>query len=142
MLVLETLLLATFSGSFFGTGKATYKNGHTYKCREISIRLDQKIDMLRLRDGGYQCGDFLNAAFDPFRFTIEEGKLIHEGQVYGKISDSELSYSVYDPEDQSTYFLTLTKTTLGLQYLEKWHDGQTIALTVSGDLKLLSSPSR
>lgn len=128
------ILLASFSGKFSGTGKATFKSGRVYECREIFLNIKQSPQEFRLSQGGYNCGDLLNTEFDPFKFSIVNGDLVHENKIYGKISEKELSYSVYDPEDGSTYYLTLSKNAEGIHYLEKWHDGEEIALTVEGNL--------
>lgn len=137
MQLLAILLLASFSGKFSGTGKATFKSGRTYECREIFLNIKESPTEFRLSHGGYKCGDLLQTEFDPYKFSIVNGDLVHQGKVYGRISEKELSYSVYDPEDGSTYYLTLTRDATGIHYLEKWHDGEQIALTVEGKLSAL-----
>jgi hypothetical protein len=134
MNLLAVLLLASFSGKFQGTGKAVFKSGRVYECKEIFLNIKESATDFQLIEGGYRCGDLLNTSFDPYKFSIKNGELVYQGKVYGKISDKELSYSVYDPEDGSTYYLTLERSSDGIHYLEKWHDGEQIALTVEGKL--------
>lgn len=141
LLILIILILstssfgATFSGSFQGGGKAKFKSGRSYPCHEIFLRLEETQEYFRLREGGYKCGGLLNAEFDPFRFMIQDGRLVHQGETFGTINNEELTYSVYDPADGSTYRLRLTFSGDELHYFEDWHDGHEIALTVEGVLK-------
>lgn len=134
MQLLAILFLASFSGNFSGTGKATFKSGRVYDCREIFLSMKESPAEFRLSQGGYKCGDLLHTEFDPFKFSIINGELVHQGKVFGTITQDELSYSVFDPEDGSTYNLRLNKTGTGIHYLERWHDGETIALVVEGNL--------
>lgn len=134
MNTLLLLLLLQFNGNYSGTGTAAFSSGRTYKCQEIFLSLATTPDMFRLKDGGYRCGDLLHASFDPFRMTIKEGKLFDGSAELGVISEDELKYEIYDPEDGSTYSLILTKEEGQLHYHEEWHDGEKIALKIDGYL--------
>lgn len=138
VLLLTCLLLSlnafSFSGKYSGQGKAMFKSGKSYDCREIFLHLSTTQFNFSLKEGGYNCGDFLKASFDSFSFNIKDGKLFHEGKAYGEINEKGLWYEVFDPEDGSTYRLNLFRTSSGLEYLEQWHDGETTALTVKGTL--------
>lgn len=129
------LFFLFFSGSFSGTGEAHFKSGRKYLCQEIFLRLETTQTMFRLREGGYSCGDLLKASFDPFKMMVQNGQLFHENQVLGSISQEKLSYEIYDPEDGSTYSLKLIRTQDGMNYHEEWHDGETVALKIQGNLK-------
>lgn len=135
LLLISFQVQASFTGSYSGTGRAVFASGRGHECTEIFLRLETTTDLFRLRDGGYKCGGLLNASFDPFKMSIRAGKLWHLEQELGTISDNEINYQIYDPEDGSTYYLTLTKNERGeIQYYERWHDGEKIALTVKGQL--------
>lgn len=119
-----------------GPGLARYASGREYPCTEIFFDLKITKNALFLNQGGYICG-FLQASFDSFKMDIHEGKLWNEGQELGKISDHEISYQIYDPSDDSTYFFQLKKEDTGYTYFEEWHDGEKIALKVMGTLHLM-----
>lgn len=130
---------AQFSGDYTGTGTAVFKSGRQYECSEIYLRLEQTQNLFRLRDGGYHCGDLLQASFDPFKLTIRDGKLWNVEEELGSVNEQILTYKIFDPEDGSTYQLKLTKLPSGgIHYYEDWHDGEAIALKVHGDLKAIS----
>lgn len=131
------LLLFQFHGNFSGKGTAAFSSGRTYDCQEIFLSIATTPDMFRLKDGGYKCGDLLHASFDPFRMTIKEGKLFDGSTELGTINADELKYEIFDPEDGSTYRLTLTQEEGQLHYYEEWHDGQKIALKINGHLSPL-----
>lgn len=127
---------AQFNGMYSGTGSAVYHSGNRYECTEIFLRLETSASFLKIREGGYNCG-FLKASFDAFKLTIKDGKLFHQNQQLGSITDQVVEYQVFDPEDGSTYFLNLRNENNEIHYVEKWHDGEKIALTVKGVLKSL-----
>jgi hypothetical protein len=130
--VLLFLLFFQFNGKFSGTGTAAYSSGRTYACREIFLSLETNPTLFRLKDGGYKCGDLLHASFDPFRMTIKEGRLFDGNDELGTITDDELKYEIFDPEDGSTYRLKLSMETGKIHYYEEWHDGEKIALKING----------
>lgn len=128
------LLLFQFNGQFSGTGKASFSSGRTYECKEIFLNLKTSVQEFRLIDGGYKCGDLLHASFDPFRMTIKEGRLFDGNDELGTITEDELKYEIFDPEDGSTYRLKLSREDGQLHYYEEWHDGEKIALKINGFL--------
>lgn len=134
MNTLLLLLLLQFNGNFSGKGIAAFSSGRTYNCQEIFLSLATTPYMFRLKDGGYRCGDLLHASFDPFRMNVKEGKLFDGSDELGTIDTNGLQYEIFDPEDGSTYSLTLTKENNGLRYHEEWHDGEKIALKINGYL--------
>jgi hypothetical protein len=131
------LFLLQFNGNYSGKGTAAFSSGRTYDCREIFLSLATTEKTFKLKDGGYSCGDFLHASFDPFQMTITDGKLFDGPLELGTISKQELHYEIYDPADGSTYSLKLTKDNDQLRYHEEWHDGEEIALKVFGALEKL-----
>lgn len=136
LVLLTSTITHAFTGSFSGQGKAVFASGRIYECPEIFLRLETSKDLFRLREGGYKCGGLLQASFDPFKLSIRDGKLWNQNDELGSISNREVKYQIYDPEDGSTYFLTLTKNSQGeIHYYEQWHDGEKIALTIKGLLK-------
>jgi hypothetical protein len=135
LLLISTSVFADFNGSFSGSGEAIFASGRRYQCSEIFLRLETSAELFRLREGGYKCGGFLNASFDPFKLRIRDGRLYHKDQELGLISEKEMEYQIYDPEDGSTYFLSLKWVDEQLLYSETWHDGKKIALVVRGTLK-------
>ena len=134
-LLFSTSALAQFNGSFSGSGEAFFASGRRYQCTEIFLRLETTLEVFRLREGGYKCGGFLNAEFDPFRLSIRGGGLFHLEQQLGHISENQLDYQIFDPQDGSTYYLTLNREGDAISYFERWHDGEKIALTIRGILK-------
>lgn len=127
---------ADFTGSFQGTGRAVFaKTGKAYECSEIFLRLKEKTDSFTFNEGGYICGD-LQASFDTFIFSVKEGKLFIKDKEVGSITPGLFEYTFYDPEDNSTYHLVLFKLSeTTLSYIETWHVGNTLALTVKGLLE-------
>lgn len=137
-LVLSLPALAGFQGRYSGKGQAVFHNGNRYECTEIFLKLKTSESDFHLKEGGYNCG-FLKASFDAFKLTIKNGKLYHREQELGSISQDEVKYSVYDPEDGSTYFLALKlNDSHEIFYDERWHDGRKWALTLKGHLLPLS----
>lgn len=137
LILLSFPVFADFNGKYSGTGAAVFHTGKRYECTEVFLDVDTSEKSFKLYQGGYICG-FLKAAFDAFEFTIKDGVLFHGELEMGSISQKELKYHYYDPEDGSTFYLTLLKDNEGqIHYLEEWHDGEKIALTVKGDLKSL-----
>jgi len=122
-----------FNGKLSGPGNAVYSSGTELPCSEIFLELELTQTSFHLHQGGYICG-FLQAGFDSFKMDIRNGQLWHQDQQLGHVSANKISYQVYDPADGSTYFFTLTKEQSGYQYFEEWHDGNKIALKVSGRL--------
>src|SRR3989344_8391106 len=130
--------LAGFHGRYSGKGLAVFHSGNRYECTEIFLRLETSATEFQLQEGGYNCG-FLKASFDAFKLSIRNGKLYHKEQELGSISQNEIKYSIYDPEDGSTYFLTLKlNDSQEISYDERWYDGQKWALTLKGNLLPLS----
>lgn len=128
---------AGFTGKFSGSGRAVFHSGKHYECSEVFLELETTPQAFKLHQGGYSCG-FLKASFDAFEFSIKNGKLFHGDMEMGEVSEKKLEYHYYDPEDGSTYYLTLMADNENkIQYLEEWHDGEKIALRVKGDLKPL-----
>lgn len=134
LLLLTTNAFAGFTGSFSGQGEAVFASGRRWPCHEVFLRIETRPGLFRLREGGYNCGELLNANFDPFKMTIRDGSLFDHDTKLGTITDQELDYRIYDPEDGSTYHLKLKKIDDDIQYFEEWHDGEKIALTVKGKL--------
>jgi hypothetical protein len=129
-------VFAQWNGSFIGEGRAVFASGRVYECSEIFLRLERSTDAFRFREGGYACGDLLQAAFDAFKFTLKGNKLFIKDQEVGTVTDEKFDYSLFDPEDGSTYHLELTRNSAGeIFYEENWHDGERIALTVKGLLR-------
>lgn len=124
-----------FTGTFQGKGIAKFKSGRSYECEEIFLRMDVSTEFFKLREGGYNCSGFLNAQFDAFKMMILNGQLLNNNEVLGQITDKELSYQIFDPEDGSTYRLELSMINHELHYREEWHDGKEIALVVLGTLQ-------
>lgn len=134
LVLLTPVLGFSMTGKFSGKGIARYASGKEYQCSEIFLSLKKTTDRFYLNEGGYICG-FLQAGFDNFKMDIKEGKLFHQGQELGMISDEKIQYSIFDPEDNSTYFFTFTKLDdKRFRYFEEWHDGEKIALKVEGTL--------
>lgn len=136
LLLISVPTFAQFSGKFSGQGTAIFHTGKRYECSEIFLKLATSPKLFTLHQGGYNCG-FLKASFDPFSFSIKNGKLFYGNLEMGGISDKELTYHYFDPEDGSTYYLTLTNDNGQIHYSEEWYDGEKTALTVKGDLKLV-----
>lgn len=136
LVLFSSAMAQAFTGSFSGQGKAVFASGRIYECPEVFLRLETSKDLFRLREGGYKCEGLLQASFDPFKLSIRDGKLWNNNDELGTISSQEIKYQIYDPQDGSTYYLTLTKNSHGeIQYHEEWHDGEKIALTIKGLLK-------
>lgn len=134
LLLLTPILGFTMTGKFSGKGIARYASGREYQCSEIFLSLKQTSDRFYLNDGGYICG-FLQAGFDNFKMDIRNGELYHQNQKLGVITEQEIRYSIFDPEDNSTYFFTFTKLDeKKFRYFEEWHDGEKMALKVEGIL--------
>lgn len=132
---MHLLFALFFSGTFMGSGKALFASGKTYQCREIFLQIKSTPSDFKLSEGGYKCED-LEASFDPFRFSIVKGDLVHENRVYGNISQDILEYRMYDGSDDSTYHLKLQRiSSYEFSYLEEWFDGDKLALTIQGALK-------
>ena len=141
LLLLTPLLGFSMSGKFSGKGVARYASGREYPCSEIFLSLHKTPERFYLNEGGYICG-LLQAGFDHFQMDIKNGELFHQGQKLGEISDHKITYSIFDPEDNSTYFFTFTKLEQNkFHYFEEWHDGEKIALKVEGFLQKLPSKS-
>ena len=132
LLLLPTLAQA-FTGKFSGQGMAHYSTGRNYQCSEIFLHLKISEQELRLHEGGYICG-FLQAGFDQFKIDIRAGQLWHQDQLLGTITEDQITYQIYDPSDNSTYYFSLIKKPQSLHYFEEWHDGEKIALKVEGEL--------
>lgn len=131
------LFLLLFNGHYSGKGQAVFSSGRSYDCKEIFLSMATTSAEFKLKDGGYKCGDLLHASFDPFRMTVKQGKLYDGSTELGTISDKELNYKIFDPEDGSTYHLNLRYDLEKLQYTEEWHDGEKIALKINGLLSPL-----
>ena len=117
LLLISFPVFAEFNGKFSGTGAAVFHTGKRYECTEVFLDLETSKESFRLHQGGYICG-FLKASFDAFEFRIQEGKLYYGDLEMGEVSKQQLSYHYYDPEDNSTYYLTLTKDDKGgIHYL-------------------------
>ncbi|MGE3608423.1 MAG: hypothetical protein AB7I27_02455 [Bacteriovoracaceae bacterium] len=131
------LILALFlSGTFSGIGQANFASGRKYQCSKIFLNIKIKEDAFYLNEGGYSCGGGLDASFDNFKMTIQDGKLFNKTKQLGTISNEGLEYQIYDPADDSTYHLKLKKiSTNSISYNEEWTVGGKIALTVNGELK-------
>ena len=139
LFLLSLPVYANFSGKFSGTGRAVFSTGRVYECREIFLDLENTNEKFSLHEGGYRCGDLLHASYDPFFLTIRNGKLFHQETELGSISNKKLTYTIIDLSDGSTFRLTLQKNEENqIHYLEEWHDGEKIALTIKGTLKSLN----
>lgn len=137
LLLISFPVFADFNGKFSGTGAAVFHSGKRYDCTEVFLDLESSQTSFKLHQRGYICG-FLKASFDAFEFKVKEGKLYYGDLEMGEISDQELNYHYYDPQDNSTYFLTLTQDGEGgIHYLKEWYDGEKLALTVKGKLSAL-----
>lgn len=129
------LLILFLSGTFSGTGEALFKSGKKLHCDEIFLNIKTKENAFYMNEGGYSCSS-LQASFDNFKMTIQDGKLLDGTKEMGSISESELDYKIYDEEDGSTYHLNLKKiSSSSITYFEEWHNGREIALKISGKLK-------
>lgn len=134
LLLLTPILGFSMTGKFSGKGIARYASGREYQCSEIFLSLKQTTNRFYLNEGGYICG-LLQAGFDNFKMDIRNGELFHQDQKLGVITDQEIKYSIYDPEDNSTYFFAFTKLDeKRFHYFEEWHDGEKIALKIEGTL--------
>lgn len=136
-LLIITLLsfqaLAETSLKLSGKGLARFASGREYPCTEVFLDLKIYEKALVLNQGGYICG-FLQASFDSYKMDIRQGKLWHDDQELGRITEREISYQIYDPSDNSTYYFQLKKENSTYSYFEEWHDGEEIALKVIGKL--------
>ena len=137
LLVLTATASADWSGVWSGEGQAVLQPGSanesTLSCSLIGIKFTESSQTLNLQSGGYRCGD-IKANYGTALFTIQGDQLVINGKNYGDISATKLDLVETDT-DGTLFHLTLQRQADGsVSYFEQWSDGDTIDMTVKGNL--------
>jgi hypothetical protein len=134
-----------FDGSWQGTGQAVMKpdssQAKVRNCSDIGFEFGQESGHFKIVSGYYDCED-LKASYGSADFEVRGNSLWYQGQDIGTISNEQLEISVPDPNDGTTFRLTLASRDGDLDYLEEWvSQDNTVLLRLQGTLSRVRHPN-